>query len=221
MELQIDVRETPDVKEHEKYGIELMAAIKGIVIDSPEAYRKVETMREDAKKTKSLIKGLLDPFCEAAYKLHKGHTSLRSAVITPFDTIVAMSDGKMVEWDDKEAARLVELQKKADEDAQIEAAAQAEKDGNKELATAVMEGDVPVAAPPVEKQKGEKTSIVETWEYEIVKEKDLPRSYLKPNDVAIRAVVKAQKGDTNIPGVRVFAKKGIKSKPKGMTNRPW
>lgn len=42
------------------------------------------------------------------------------------------------------------------------------------------------------------------WEYEITDPAALPREYLIPADVKIAAVVRALKGETNIPGVRVF-----------------
>jgi hypothetical protein len=50
-------------------------------------------------------------------------------------------------------------------------------------------------------------SVPTTWDFEVTNVSELPEAYLKPrepNTVMIRAQVKALKGDTNIPGVRVF-----------------
>jgi len=47
-------------------------------------------------------------------------------------------------------------------------------------------------------------STRELWDFEIVDPAQLPREYLMPDEKAIRGVVKAMKGKTAIPGVRVF-----------------
>jgi hypothetical protein len=47
-------------------------------------------------------------------------------------------------------------------------------------------------------------SFTAKWNFQITDESLLPREYLMANEVKIRAVVKALKADTKIPGVRVF-----------------
>ena len=43
------------------------------------------------------------------------------------------------------------------------------------------------------------------WSFEIVDAAKIPREYLVPNEVAIGGVVRALKGATNIPGIRVVS----------------
>ena len=54
-----------------------------------------------------------------------------------------------------------------------------------------------------------KASFTEKWNFQITDESLLPREYLMANEVKIRAVVKALKADTKIPGVRVFDEGGV------------
>lgn len=60
-----------------------------------------------------------------------------------------------------------------------------------------------VAAPP----RVEGVSFRDDWTFEVEAPFLVPREYLQVNDGAIRAVVKALKGATAIPGVRVFVRR--------------
>lgn len=68
-----------------------------------------------------------------------------------------------------------------------------------------------VQAPVVQTQapKVGGISIPKVWTFEITDEDLIPREYLEVDLVRIRKVVTALKGDTNIPGVRVFEQKRI------------
>ncbi len=54
------------------------------------------------------------------------------------------------------------------------------------------------------KPKVEGVAVSENWQYEIVDEGAIPREYLIPDEKKIRSAVKAMKGMTKIPGVRVY-----------------
>lgn len=45
------------------------------------------------------------------------------------------------------------------------------------------------------------------WDYKIENPNALPRQFLRPDEVAIRRVVTALKGATNIPGISVFSRR--------------
>jgi hypothetical protein len=61
---------------------------------------------------------------------------------------------------------------------------------------------VPVATTSAPKAKGVRAS--ENWTFEIINEDAIPREHMIPNEKSIRGVVKAMKGKTNIPGIRVY-----------------
>jgi hypothetical protein len=174
-------------------------------------------MRGAIKDRQSAIKGLLEPFIKAAHALHKSHTTRRKEIIAPLEEAEGILNKKMVAWQTAEEARIAEEQKKLDEQAKLDAAVEAEQEGNEALAEAIIEDQVPVTAPPVEKAKTNGVNFSNTWTYEITDESAIPREYLIPDEKAIKAVVKAQKDRCKIPGIRVFAQKGIKSARKDMS----
>lgn len=106
------------------------------------------------------------------------------------------------------------------EDRRIAEAAEAEAAGDIETAERILEQPaelvfVPPAAPafvpppPPEPAKVAGVSFSERWDYEIVDERSLPREYLMRDDKKIGGVVRAMKGETKIPGVRVYSTKQV------------
>jgi hypothetical protein len=104
------------------------------------------------------------------------------------------------------------------EDKRLTEAVQAEQRGDVETAERLISAPIetpvvaprPVFAPPPTVQappKVEGLSFREEWDFEIENVDQLPRDYLKPDEVKIRSVVKAMKGQTKISGVRVFSKR--------------
>jgi hypothetical protein len=74
-------------------------------------------------------------------------------------------------------------------------------------------------APIVERapEKISGVSFHKVWKFEVVDEFQVPRDYCSSDSAKIRAVVIACKGDTVIPGVRVYEEKTIASG--GVSNR--
>lgn len=71
----------------------------------------------------------------------------------------------------------------------------------------------PVVAPPVilpvATPKVAAISYREQWDYEVVDDAAIPRAYLVRDDKKIAGVVRAMKGTTQIPGIRVFSRKVV------------
>jgi hypothetical protein len=211
----------PDTDEHVRYGLEAVSYAEQLPVETAEDMEVASGMREAIKDRVKAVKSLLNPIIDAANKAHKAGTGRRKEIIAPLDEAEQILNKKMVEWQVKEDKRLAAQQKELDDAAALEAAAQAEEDGNDALAEAIVGGEVAVAAAPVEKSQTKGVSFVDKWTYEIEDANKIPRAYMIPDEKAIKAVVTAQKGRTQIPGVRVFATKGIKSKPKGLSKRPF
>lgn len=118
----------------------------------------------------------------------------------------------MVTWKTEQDRIAREEARKADEKARKERerlereARKAEEAGRLERAEVLRDrAEVTVAAPPppvAPRVSG--LSERTTWKYEIVDAAKLPREYLIPDEKRIGAVVRALKGDTNIPGVRAY-----------------
>ena len=122
---------------------------------------------------------------------------------------------KMLAWDNEqdrkrreEEARLREIARKEQERLRRlaeSAAAKGNTDKAERMAAMAESMPTPVVAAPVEKASG--VSFREQWDFEIVDQSAVPREYLMVDAKRIGGVVRAMKGATNIPGVRVFAQK--------------
>ena len=116
----------------------------------------------------------------------------------------------------------VELRRQAQDKAQKEAeerrlqeAVAAEAAGDKAKAAELLEAPIeaaPVAevsTPFIPVLSAPKVSgagaMVEVWKFEVMDAQAIPREYLTVNESAIGKVVQALKGQTNIPGVRVYS----------------
>ena len=106
-----------------------------------------------------------------------------------------------------------QAQKEAEERRLAEAVA-AEEAGDTAAAEELLEAPVEAApvivptivAPVMSAPKVEGAgAMVETWKFEITDPQAIPREYLSVNESAIGKVVQALKGETKIPGVRVYS----------------
>jgi hypothetical protein len=213
----MDVTKLPEVNEHVEYGKEVVARMQSFVVESAEDMEAASSLRQAIKDRQKAIVGLLEPFIKAAHALHKSHTTRRKEIIAPLEQAEGILNKKMVAWQTAEEARIAEEQKKLDEQAKLDAAVEAEQEGNEALAEAIIEDQVPVTAPPVEKTKTDGVSFTEKWTFQIEDESKIPPQFMIPDERAIRAHVIAMKDRAVIPGVRVYKEKSIKSKPKGMS----
>ena len=133
--------------------------------------------------------------------------------------IQAEAERRAREAAQREAA---ELRRQAQEKAQQEAeerrlaeAVAAEESGETAYAEALIETPVevapvpeptPVVVPTFTAPKVEGAgAMVTVWRFEIVDAAAIPREYLSVNETAIGKVVQALKGETKIPGVRVYS----------------
>lgn len=119
----------------------------------------------------------------------------------------------------REGAERKRLEREA-EDRRLAEASEAEARGDAETAARLLDAPLepvfvapaaPVFMPPPapETAKVEGVSFRESWDFELVDERNLPREYLTPDLKKIGAVVRAMKGETKIPGVRVWSTKTV------------
>lgn len=107
-------------------------------------------------------------------------------------------------------ARNEESRKKAQEEAdRIRREAEAKQQRILEEAAAkesklVEEQRAIAPAAPAPTTKG--ISTRQDWDFEIMNAAAIPREYLIVDEVKVRQIVRAMKGETNIPGIRVFPK---------------
>lgn len=159
--------------------------------------RKGITRPIDAAK-----KAILDLFREPEAKLAAAESGVKRA---------------MLRFQAEQDRLRQEDQRKADEAARKERerleaqAARAAAAGKIEKAEALEVRAATVSAPVIHREapKVAGLSTREVWRYEIVDATALPREYLTPDTTKIGKVVQALRGDTTIPGVRVYAERQL------------
>lgn len=139
---------------------------------------------------------------EAAQPLLDAETKIKRSLIAysdEQDRIRREEQRRQNEAAEKERQRLAEIAERAAAKGQDKKA-----ENFADRAAAVQAPLVQTAAPKVGG-----ISIPKVWTFEITDEDVIPREYLDVSEVRIRKVVNALKGDTKIPGVRVFEQKRI------------
>lgn len=189
----------------------LDAAKAMVVVDEVSYLRALELGRMCDQKAKH-VESVWKDAREKAHGAWKAITETISSFTKPLGEARTIVTRKATDWEHEDAQRkrVTEQTRQAEEQRRIEnerlrQADELVKAGKVELADRVMEKEIVVAPQKIEEApKPEKTTIGEKWQFEITEEVALPREYLTPNLVKIGQIVRALKGETRIPGVRVF-----------------
>jgi hypothetical protein len=127
---------------------------------------------------------------------------------------------KLLAYSDEQDRVRREEQRKADETARkdrqrIEAqAAKAAASGKVEKAEQLQERAASFVAPSIQREAPKVTGVNmrEAWKYAIENEAAIPRAWLMVDESKIRSYVANMKGDSQIPGVRVYCEKQMASR---------
>jgi len=185
------------------------------IVSYQEAGRVLLAFKEMDKNIKKYFKDLKET-AYIAWKAVCNRENEELAKLSPGLNYLnkAMTSYKMEE-DRKRRAEEERLRKEAvkrEEEERLDAAIQAEKEGEPEVAEAILSESVYVPPPIVETQapKINGLATVTTWKWRITNEALIPRSYLMPDEVRINGVVKSLKSDCNIPGIEVYPEQSMK-----------
>lgn len=202
----------------ERQAGEIMATAAALVVRDARGYEGAGAFLLMVKEYRRAVAELLDPIVEKAFAAHKEAVKQRNRLDAPADEAERTVKAKMIEWKEAEEARIREEARVAEEaarrkaeDERLAEAEAAEKAGDKLAAEALM--DAPILTPPVMSMRtvpkiaGVAPRAV--WTFEITNQALLSREHLMPDLIKIGGVVRAMKGLTKIPGVRVFQKSGM------------
>ena len=147
--------------------------------------------------------------------------TIRTLFKMPIDILKAAEakiKNAILDWNDKleadRQAKEAALRKAQEAEAKkLEAKANRAKDPEKKAELQAQAEAVKLAEPIVATQttKVEGISTVTSWSFEIVDQNLIPKDYLMPDEVKIGKVVRATQGSLQIPGVRIYSYKSIKS----------
>jgi len=174
-----------------------------------EAASVLQTIKALAKKADEERKSITAPMDAAKKRVMDLFRPMTDA-LTQAETELKR---RMMIWKSEQDRIAREERRKAEEAARKERerlekqAAKAEAAGKVERADTLRDrADLVVAAPPVaEPPKIEGIATRQIWRFEITDAGKVPDQYKTVNEKKVGAVVRALKGDTDIPGVRVWA----------------
>lgn len=214
----------PDTAELEKQAAPMVVKATALAISNRDDHAVAQTVMADNKRYVRRVKEELDPLVDDAHRVHKGLTSLRSRLITPAEDANRIIAGKLDVYEteqkrleDAERLRLEGLARKDEEDRQLMEAIAAQEAGELDVAAAILEQPVTVAAVhvPIQTAKVEGMGKHVKWGAEVVDKMALDRyvashpewsSLTDPNMPNLNRLAVAQREAMSIPGVKAVAK---------------
>ncbi len=207
------MEQTPEIIEVNTMALSIPQQAKQITIKTMDDYVKA---CEIILSIKSIRKKITDTFRPIKQKMDAAKQEVldqERAADAPLKEAEAWLSPQIIAWNAEqerqrkaEEDRLREIARKEEEERRLQDAIMAEKTGDKEMAEEII--SAPIQAAPVVVQKAvpkvQGMSIRENWKFRITNEKMIPREYLKVDEIKIGQVVRALKGQTNIPGVEAY-----------------
>jgi hypothetical protein len=200
--------------EIEVKALSIVDQAKAVKVVDIESYKYAGELWKSIGDMIKEVKATFDPICEAANKAHKAATAKRASFLDPLESVYRSVKRLMSDYDAEQERirreaeeKLREQARKEEEERRLKEAIALEESGQKEVAEAVMETPVYVAPVVIPKAvpKMEGGPVFRTvWKFRIVNQNIIPRQYLKVDEVAIGGVVRALKGQTNIPGIEPY-----------------
>ena len=203
---------------------ELVVAItdaKILRVTDADTYTAAAVVVKRLKGAEKRIKEWFDPLVDAAHRPWKMLTARRKAALDALAPELTRLGREMVAYDQAqdrlrrlEEERLAEQARKDQEAEALRQAEQLERQGHTAQAAAVVEAAILAPAPAVVLEsttpKVQGIAFVDDWTFEVVNVGLLERKYLIPNLVKIGQIVKAEKGQTRIMGVKVWNRGGMR-----------
>jgi hypothetical protein len=215
--MQPDIASNPEVRELAEQTDQLLQIASSYRVTTAAEYtaagEELKKVKAAAKRLDEIRKSMTKPldaakraimdfFREPETKLQRAESDIKRA---------------MIAYSEEQERIRREEQRKAEEAARKERekleaqAAKAAAAGKIERAEQLEQRAATVVAPVIQREAPKVTGLAtrEVWKFEIIDASALPREYLTVDEKKIGAVVRALKGDTNIPGVRVWAEKSL------------
>jgi hypothetical protein len=219
----------PKIDEQKKTDLEARAQkfleiAKGLTVKSNDDYKKADEFCDHALKHKNNIVAFFKPIKQAQDKAKKVILDQEKAAVVPIDQGRSLLKEKMLGYEREEMKKKKEAEAKAAEEFRKQQEEQRKAEAKKREAEAealaaqgrdveavelldapLPVNSVPAVAPVIPSTVPKsKTIIPQNWDFEITNEALIPREFMIPDDKSIRALVKAQKSKTRIPGIRAF-----------------
>jgi len=199
--------------------LQLLTLIDTVQIRDNQTYQDAGRLLQNIGRARKQIEDFADPIIKANWNAYKVAMEQKKNALMPLELGQKKIDALMLKWKaDREAIRrkqeeeLAALKKQQAEEQALKEAQQYANEGDTELAEEVLKQAIaapaPVVALPQPTPKVEGFSTRTHWRWKIENPDLIPREYLRPDEVKIGGVVRALKGATKIPGVKVYPEEG-------------
>lgn len=193
---------------------EIDSRVNLITVDSQESFSEMESIISLAKSLNKEIKDFYDPHIKDANAVHKGLTKSRKEKLDPIKAVIDIGQKKLGDYHQRmriaqqEAERLEHEEQKKLEAARLDVAEILEETQGTGAGEAYLASTEKIADDNIQKVDFKPSSnggsVRTNWKFEISDISKIPIEYMVPDMVMIGGVVRAKKGDTNIPGINVF-----------------
>lgn len=205
----------PDVKELTAQSAQLLALSSTYKVATADQYNGAG---DELKRVKAAQKRLDDLRKSMTRPLDAAKKAIMDFFRAPEDQLARAESGikrAMIAFSEEQERIRREEQRKAEEAARKERerleaqARKAAESGKTEKAEQLEERAAAVVAPVIQREapKVSGVNLRDVWLFEITDPNLVPREYLVVDESKIRKVVGALKGDTTIPGIRVYSEK--------------
>lgn len=199
----------------------LAAKAKEYIITTDEQYQEAAEIGKEIKRRAKMVTDLFQPIKDAANKAHKAACAREKEMLVPLqeaEKAIKASMGAYVQEQERKRREAEEAARKAREEEvrrMLEQAVDLEQQGRKEEADEALENaevmsETPVVvSAPVPAAKGVTTKKV--WEIRVTDHAKVPVYIMGVNirpvdEMAIKKLVNASKGQIQIPGIEIIEK---------------
>lgn len=216
-----------DAKEIEQKALSIPEQARSLKIVDDTTYQRGGEILVAVKGLRKQIDACFDPIIKKAYEAHKEAKAQKTKVEAPLVEGEGILKSAMATYNTEQERRAEEARQRAEadarkraEDEQVAAAAQAETEGDKATAEAILNAPVEVAPivapPPSPKVAG--VSYRENWSAQVtdtmalikaVAAGEQPVTLLQVNLPALNQMARALKGAMRLPGVKAVCEKVV------------
>lgn len=207
----------PEVKALTAQSTTLAEKARTLIVTTNEQYESAAFELQAIKGAKDRLEKLRKTFTAPLDQAKKAIMDFFRGPTEQLDAAEFRYKRAMVVYSDEQARKQRDEQARADEAARkereriAELARKAAQAGKLEKAEALQQKSAAVVAPVIQCEAPKVTGIAtrEQWKFEVTDAALLPREHTLPNMTSIGGVVRALKGNTSIPGVRVWSENAI------------
>jgi hypothetical protein len=213
MQQTAHIIEMDEVKNVEAKALTLPDQARGVKVIDNATMEKANGLLMDIRSIRKEIQDTFKPLAEKAHAAHKAILEQQKRTEAPLIEAEGILKIQIRAYMDEverlrreEERRLQEIARKEEEERRLAEALQAEAEGNIEEAKAILEEPAYIPIPTVKADipKVDNRLFRKVWKFRVLDIRKVPIQYLKVDEIKVGQIVRAMKGETNIPGIQVY-----------------